>query len=129
MSPEGVQVDLTLELPRGPVAPARARRAIRELAPQLGDELSADMRLLVSELVTNSVKYGADDGRVRLEVEATADRVRVEIVDEGDGFVPKKRGGDPMVVGGWGLHIVEEIADRWGVFEGSTHVWFEIDRR
>ena len=124
-----MQVDLKLELPRGPVAPARARRAIRELAPQLGHELCADMRLLVSELVSNSVKYGGENGEVRLEVQATDDKVRVEIVDDGDGFVPKKRSSDPMIVGGWGLPIVDNLADRWGVFEGSTHVWFEIDRR
>jgi hypothetical protein len=30
-------------------------------------------------------------------------------------------------VGGWGLHLVEELTDEWGTFEGSTHVWFEID--
>ena len=31
-------------------------------------------------------------------------------------------------VGGWGLHLVQTLSDRWGVHEGSTHVWFEIRR-
>jgi hypothetical protein len=31
--------------------------------------------------------------------------------------------------GGWGLHMVEALTERWGVRDGSTHVWFEIDRR
>jgi hypothetical protein len=29
--------------------------------------------------------------------------------------------------GGWGLPLVEHLADRWGTFQGSTHVWFELD--
>jgi len=31
-------------------------------------------------------------------------------------------------VGGWGLEIVEDVASRWGVHEGTTHVWFELER-
>ena len=31
-------------------------------------------------------------------------------------------------VGGWGLHLVQTLSERWGVHEGSTHVWFEIER-
>jgi hypothetical protein len=30
-------------------------------------------------------------------------------------------------VGGWGLHLTEHLTSRWGTYEGSTHVWFEID--
>ncbi len=36
--------------------------------------------------------------------------------------------GDHLEPGGWGLHLVEALTDRWGVYEGSTHVWFEIER-
>jgi anti-sigma regulatory factor (Ser/Thr protein kinase) len=91
-------------------------------------ELVPDVQLLVSELITNSVKYGGD-GEVRLLVEATAPkRIRVEVVDQGAGFVPVARDRPATEAGGWGLHLVETLADRWGVHEGSTHVWFEIDR-
>jgi hypothetical protein len=31
-------------------------------------------------------------------------------------------------VGGWGLSIVDALASRWGVHEGTTHVWFELER-
>jgi hypothetical protein len=44
-------------------------------------------------------------------------------------FVPEVRDRPKTEPGGWGLHLVEALTQRWGVFDGSTHVWFEIDRR
>ena len=55
--------------------------------------------------------------------------VHVEVVDQGVGFVPAARDRPKTEPGGWGLHMVEALTERWGVREGSTHVWFEIDRR
>jgi anti-sigma regulatory factor (Ser/Thr protein kinase) len=118
----------SLELPRTLEAPAQARHALDELDPSLPAHVLPDLRLLVSELVTNGVKYGAD-GPVRLEITNAPDRIRAEIVDQGGGFTPVERDGDLSRVGGWGLHLVEELTDGWGTFEGSTHVWFEIDPR
>jgi anti-sigma regulatory factor (Ser/Thr protein kinase) len=70
-----------------------------------------------------------DRGALELQIEATGPRkVRVEVVDQGDGFVPLARDRPTNEPGGWGLHLVEALADRGGVYEGSTHVWFEIDR-
>ena len=85
-----------------------------------------DMTLLVSELITNGVKYGGE-GPVRLEITQDDGRIRTEIIDQGVGFTPVERDGDLSRVGGWGLHLVEELTDDWGTYEGSTHVWFEID--
>jgi anti-sigma regulatory factor (Ser/Thr protein kinase) len=116
----------SLELPRTLEAPAQARDALMQLEPSLPDHVLPDMTLLVSELITNSVKYGGD-GPVRLEITHDDQAIRTEIVDQGVGFTPKERDGDLSRVGGWGLHLVEELTDRWGTFEGSTHVWFEID--
>ena len=118
------------ELPKSMEAPALARDAIRSLEPELAPRLVEDATLLVSELVTNGVKYGGD-GELRLEIEAEKDRLRAEIVDRGSGFAPKTRDERDMGVtdaGGWGLHLVETLADDWGVHEGSTHVWFELRR-
>ena len=116
----------SLELPRTPEAPAQARDALSQLEPGLPEHVLPDLTLLVSELTTNSVKYGGD-GPVRLEIMNAPDRIRCEIVDQGSGFAPKQRDGDLSRVGGWGLHLVEELTDDWGTYEGSTHVWFEID--
>jgi anti-sigma regulatory factor (Ser/Thr protein kinase) len=116
----------SLELPRTLDAPGQARDAIARLDPGLPEHVVPDMTLLVSELVTNSVKYGGD-GPVRLEITHSEDKIRTEIVDQGVGFTPVERDGDLSREGGWGLHLVEELTDRWGTYEGSTHVWFEID--
>src|SRR5207245_2733634 len=56
-----------------------------------------------------------------------ARRVRVEVSDPGPGFQPRTAGPEP---GGFGLMLVERLADRWGVDPGGrSRVWFEIDRR
>lgn len=113
-----------LELPRDERAPAVARRAVDELGAAWNAATLSDARLLVSELVTNSVRHGFGD---RITVDIDSDRagvVRCEVIDDGTGFVP--RGRDDRLVGGWGLDLVEQIAQSWGVREGSTHVWFEL---
>jgi anti-sigma regulatory factor (Ser/Thr protein kinase) len=118
--------DLILELPRSPEAASLARKALEDLNGCLDPARLPDVRLLVSELVTNSVKYGGD-GPVRLEVSRDENRIRAEIIDQGAGFTPKVRNDDLDKVGGWGLHLTEHLTDRWGTHEGSTHVWFEMD--
>src|SRR4051794_34573026 len=121
-----MSVQLSVELPRTAEAAHLARRAITDLDGKLDPSVIPDVRLLVSELITNSVKYGGD-GPVRLEVATSGDRLRAEIIDQGVGFVPVKRGDDLDKVGGWGLHLVQQLTRDWGTYEGSTHVWFEID--
>ena len=56
-------------------------------------------------------------------------RLRVEVTDWGPGFTRGARPSRPAdAVGGWGLVLVERLADRWGVMRNSfTRVWFEID--
>jgi anti-sigma regulatory factor (Ser/Thr protein kinase) len=117
---------LSVELPRTEQAPFLARRALDDLDGRLDPAVLPDARLLVSELITNSVKYGGE-GPVRLEVRATPESLRAEIIDQGVGFTPVTRDDDLDRVGGWGLHLTEQLTSRWGTYEGSTHVWFEID--
>jgi anti-sigma regulatory factor (Ser/Thr protein kinase) len=118
------------ELPKTGDAPALARDFIGRLDGTVPRELVDDATLLVSELVSNAVKYGGD-GRIMLHVQSDAECVRAEIVDQGSGFEPLSRAKRNMALsdaGGWGLHLVGALADDWGVHEGSTHVWFEIKR-
>jgi anti-sigma regulatory factor (Ser/Thr protein kinase) len=118
-----------VDIPRDAKAPWKARRAVERLGSSIDDDVRPDVLLLVSELVTNSVKYGGA-GSLKLQIAADGPRkLRVEVVDQGAGFEPKARDRPMSEPGGWGLHLVEELTDRWGVYEGSTHVWFEIDRR
>jgi anti-sigma regulatory factor (Ser/Thr protein kinase) len=118
-----------IDIDRDPAAPASARRAVEGFGAALDPTVVPDVKLLVSELISNSVKYGRD-GQVTLILRSEGPRhVHVEVVDQGVGFVPSARDRPKTEPGGWGLHMVEALTERWGVREGSTHVWFEIDRR
>lgn len=118
---------LAIELPKDVSAPSRARAALDELREEIEPSRFADARVLVSELVTNAVKYGGD-GAIRLELSTDGRLIRGEIIDQGSGFSPVARGNDPDRVGGWGLHLVDHLSERWGTHEGSTHVWFEVSQ-
>jgi len=78
-------VDLELDMAREDSAPARARATVKKLSAALDRDVLADATLLISELVSNAVKYGK--GRIRLRVRARGSRhVLVEVLDEGRGF-------------------------------------------
>ena len=116
----------TIELPRDEFAPGRARSAVTSLCAGQDPRLARDARLLISELVTNSVLHGEGD-TVRLVLDIDhRDRLRCEVIDSGEGFVPVARAADRTESGGWGLELVDRLSGRWGVREGSTHVWFEL---
>ena len=118
-----------LDIPSRPEAPLTARAQLQCVEEALERPLFEDVRLLVSELVTNSVRHSGCGGTVGLAVCFSAMRVRVEVCDSGVGFHPERRHGDRGVPGGWGLVLVEQLSDRWGVErEGLTRVWLEIDR-
>lgn len=120
---------ISVELDPGAAAASEARTALAALEGMVNADALDDIRLLVSELVTNSVRHsGAPGARVLLDVVGGPDTVRVEVSDGGRGFEPQARSKAQDEVGGWGLHLVESIATRWGVQTGRrTRVWFEID--
>jgi len=144
--------DISVSFPVEPSSPSEARRALDPLEERVGAPMLEDMRLLVTELVTNSVRHAdsCDEARVELNVHVAPDVVRVEVSDEGSGFRPERRAADrrsapgrdyagperrsgqgepELRVGGWGLYLVESLATRWGVRRGDrVRVWFELDR-
>ncbi len=86
------------------------------------------MRLIVTDLVTNSVRHSDGGPQVAVDVCVSRERVRIEVNDSGTGFTPRLRIAGESREGGWGLHLVDRLADRWGVNgEGCTRVWLEID--
>jgi anti-sigma regulatory factor (Ser/Thr protein kinase) len=108
-----------------------ARQAVQELGPELGDELLTNVSLLVSELVTNSIRHTETSPSTAIELQARvfADRVRVEVRDHGPGFEPRPQTPDHSSRSGWGLYLVDQLSDRWGVTrDETTGAWFEIDR-
>jgi anti-sigma regulatory factor (Ser/Thr protein kinase) len=97
----------------------------------LPPEKLEDVRLVVSELVTNSILHAglSPDDQISLTVTVSDGAVRGSVCDPSPGFrVPSEPSPRSDLSGGWGLPVVETISDRWGV-EGNRHacVWFEID--
>ncbi|HVE69171.1 MAG TPA: ATP-binding protein [Solirubrobacteraceae bacterium] len=110
-------------------APAAAREVLDAvLAERLPAHAVAELRLVVSELVTNAVRHGLDrGGAVELTVNVTGDVARIDVTDGGEGFRPPQRPPEPADVGGWGLVVVDRLASRWGVESApSTRVWAEV---
>jgi two-component sensor histidine kinase len=120
-------MDIDLEMARDLTAPGQARKAIQALREHIDSDVLGDTVLLVSELVSNSVKYG--DGDILMRVRTRGMRqVLVEVVDDGGGFSPQVRRPSRFQASGYGLHLVDGVASSWGVHAGTAHVWFEIDR-
>lgn len=116
-------------LPHGAQAPSVAREVVDALLDaRLGAESLSEVRLVVSELVTNAVRHGKPhEGVVELFVTLGGGIARVEVTDGGDGFEPP-RGAPPLEeMGGWGLIVVDRLASRWGIDGGPrTRVWAEL---
>ncbi len=122
---------LRLRLDADPHAAGKAREALAEFEGELEDQVLEDMRLLVTELVTNSVRHSdaAGQAHVRLEVSVAEDSVLLVVEDGGSGFAPAARTPDSPDDSGWGLHFVERMSSRWGVnVNGRTRVWLELAR-
>jgi anti-sigma regulatory factor (Ser/Thr protein kinase) len=124
-------VTVDVEFESSPEAAAAARTALDGLTGRMPASRLRDLRLLVSEVVTNAVRHaglGRGD-RIRLLVDVRERDVRVEVHDPGRGFAPRPPKPDPARTSGWGLYLVDELADRWGVdgVDRGTRVWFELD--
>lgn len=83
--------------------------------------------LCLTELVSNAVRHPRAEGDLALTLALDEERLRVEVTDPGSGFALERP--TPGGEGGWGLYIVEKLADGWGIEAGDrTVVWFEILR-
>jgi anti-sigma regulatory factor (Ser/Thr protein kinase) len=120
-------VEVNLDLESGPRAARTAREGLRSrLRERLPAEYLLSLLLIVSELVTNSVRYGPGVP-IKLRVTVKDDgSVRGEVEDRGDGEVAIRELAGTGPGGGYGLRIVDALADRWGVYEDTAHVWFEL---
>jgi anti-sigma regulatory factor (Ser/Thr protein kinase) len=115
---------LDTTLPRSADSVATARRLVNDHMATLGSRQRADATLMTSELVTNALVHGIGTISLRLDVEPGA--LRIEVSDQGN--VALAPSPSPGAHGGWGLRIVDQLADDWGVLAGSTKVWFRISR-
>lgn len=119
-----------LRLAATPQAPALARGTVNRFRERLPERSLEDARLLVSELVTNSVLHSATAPRQEIELALSLDEgvLRVDVSDAGGGFADEPNSPGSSSENGWGWHLVSRLADRWGVVDDSRpRVWFELD--
>jgi anti-sigma regulatory factor (Ser/Thr protein kinase) len=120
-----------LRLPPDITAPALARRTVNDLLGALPPPLLARLSLVASELVTNVLRHcTAEDQAAVLTIVLDRDFVTLTVADAGTGFDPSARPASDDPAGGWGLQVLDAMADRWWVERnGGTKVTCEIDRR
>jgi serine/threonine-protein kinase RsbW len=123
-APEGMR-SVRLRVPARAQHIALARLALSGLADivALPDEQLADLKLALTEAVSNSVRHAYADGAgfVSIAYELTGDALAVEVVDDGRGFDPDRPPpleGEELTEGGLGIAIIRTIADE-----------FELDSR
>nr|WP_042175625.1 SpoIIE family protein phosphatase [Streptomyces sp. NBRC 110035] len=107
-------------------APGRARRLARRALSRWGmEDLSDSVELLVSEVVTNAVRYASRPVTLRL---LRTDVLRCEVGDDVP-QLPRLRQARATDEGGRGLYLVNRLARRWGATRLSTGkvVWFELN--
>ncbi|MEU9039296.1 SpoIIE family protein phosphatase [Streptomyces sp. NPDC048352] len=111
-----------------PEEPAAVSRVRREAADQLRDwgleEASFTAELILSELITNAIRYGNEPIRVRL----LRDRNLICEVSDGSSTSPHLRYAATTDEGGRGLFLVAQYAERWGTryTERGKVIWAEL---
>jgi anti-sigma regulatory factor (Ser/Thr protein kinase) len=122
-------------IPVGAQAPGVARSVIAQsLASDVASSVLETAQLLVSELVSNSVRHSGvpEGGDIVLRVHRWHEGCRLEVEDPGRDGVIAPRVPDPLRGGGMGLHLVQTLSERWGIMraaEGPTCVWAELPGR
>jgi anti-sigma regulatory factor (Ser/Thr protein kinase) len=115
------------ELPYLPSAVPRARQVLRESLRDAGldEDATAVAELLVSELVTNAVKYGQPP--VWLLVELRPGLVHASVSDSSTAL-PERRAVDDEAEGGRGLLVLDALAGSWGAVsaEHGKYLWFDL---
>jgi anti-sigma regulatory factor (Ser/Thr protein kinase) len=111
-------------------APAAARAAVSAwIGHHVTDAMLVDLRLVIGELVANSVVHADTpaDAVVSVRAEVCADALRVEVGDAGTGGAVLARAPDFTGGGGFGLNVVDVLSRRWGVNRDmGTRVWAEL---
>ena len=115
-----------IDLPSEPSSPGRARRFVTDTLGDVATDVDR-AALLVSELVTNAVLHAGTQLEVAVEIRPRLVQVSVR---DGSDAQPALRRYDRYAATGRGLHLLETLADRWGVDVEAEQkrVWFELAR-
>jgi serine/threonine-protein kinase RsbW len=127
---DGLGGPFALELPATLSAPAAARAAVGAwMAGHVSDAMLVDIRLLLGELVTNSLLHadGPGDAVIKVRAEVRADVLWLEVADRGSTGEIERQAPDQRDRGGFGLNVVDVVSRRWGVDrDAGTRVWAEL---
>jgi anti-sigma regulatory factor (Ser/Thr protein kinase) len=128
----GARIGVEEQVALGVNAPARARRVVAAaLVERVAASVIERAKLTISELVTNSVRHGGvtEGGYAVVRLQLSDKRLRLEVEDPGRGGAVSPRGVDTNTCGGFGLHVVETVSERWGserCASGALRVWAEL---
>jgi anti-sigma regulatory factor (Ser/Thr protein kinase) len=116
-----------------PSAPAMGRRILDGLSDTLAPSTLDDARLLLTELLTNAIRHAhlSRDDRIAVSVRRERAGLLVEVADPGDGLPPSDQ-RRPRTGSGWGLTLLDRLADEWGIEplpDGGTLAWFRLGQR
>jgi anti-sigma regulatory factor (Ser/Thr protein kinase) len=130
---DGLAAGLPLEvsLPLDSRAPGAARIVMEGLRGRVSTAVVEDAQLVVSELVTNSVRHSGGPAVeiAVVRVQLTKTMVRLEVENRGHAGVIAARAPDLRAGGGFGLNLVQALSERWGherFAAGGTRVWAEL---
>ena len=120
-----------VRLPHAAAAAGDARESVRtRVAGLLTEERLEEAVLMTDELVTNAVRHAQAEaaGGIGLRIDITREHVRIAVTDGSPRFEWATRASAELA-GGYGLVLVDRLADRWGLsLDGKKAVWFELDR-
>lgn len=123
--------EVSLLLPASLESPHAARHTVDELGLDHDQEAAFNLRLLITEVVGNSVRHAGltPADTIIFELQLSSTLVRVQITDRGPGFIRPTIDEPPTGTSGRGLFLVDALADRWGTEsnDAQVSVWFEID--
>ena len=112
---------LSLLLPKDAPAPRTARAALDRWLEGIDRQTADAARSIVTELVSDAVRFGRPP--IRLKVMQHAVGLRIEVADAGAG-TPSPR--TPGISDGWGLDIVGKLAARHGSLPDASGLWCEL---
>jgi anti-sigma regulatory factor (Ser/Thr protein kinase) len=113
----------SMMLPKDVPAVRTARTAVEAWLEGMPRRLRDDARSVVTELVGNAVLHGQPP--IMLKIERTSEGLRIDVADAG---VQRPAYARAARTRGWGLRIVDAMADRWGIADDASRVWCVLER-
>ncbi len=117
MPSNAVRTPETMRLPFSPSSVSVARHRLKSWMSDLGgsNEAIEDARVVISELVANSVRHAQPlaDGHILVALSPEDDAVQVSVTDGGGGTRPRNVHASTSALAGRGMAIVEVLSEKW----------------